>query len=187
MFATYTGLLIDPKNVKLEDINLIDIAHHLTNINRYGGALDFEQHYSVAEHSILLTEYVLHWYDNNIELAKYALMHDASEAYLGDVVSGLKKYLWDYKDIESRLQFTICEKYDVRLCWGDVINELDKRMLLDEVKFLSPHRLPLFYDVKKRPLHLESLSISGSAPGLTPKRIVYDRFLVLAKELGIED
>ena len=86
LFITNSGKLLDFKNICIDDICLEDIAHHLTKICRYGGALPFNVHYSVAQHSILFSKYASLEL-NNQELAKLAILHDATEAYMGDIVS----------------------------------------------------------------------------------------------------
>ena len=194
MFVTYSGVVVDPANVRIDQINLIDIAHHLTNINRFGGALEFDHHYSVAEHSLLLTEYVIFELGNPnwFEIAKYALMHDASEYILGDINSGLKAYLHDYKKLESKLSFTIQEKYNIRVIYEDVVKSLDKRILLNEVRALREHHYQLFRTEGLLPLEIDSLAINDDdygiyQPGTVRKQVVYDKFLEMCKYLKIED
>ncbi len=80
---TYTGtkmFLLDPF---WPDIDLRDIAHHLSRICRYTGAC--KDHYSVAQHSVILSKMV------PSKLAGWALMHDAAEAYLNDLSYPLKQ------------------------------------------------------------------------------------------------
>jgi len=73
-----------PYNRKLNQYRINDIATGLSNICRYNGQLD--EFYSVAEHSV----YVMQWVKKNHLIANknlllMALLHDAPEAYLGDV------------------------------------------------------------------------------------------------------
>lgn len=146
-YATYSGKKFDVSKVTEKDLCLDDISHHLTKICRYGGAMELGQHYSVAQHSVLLCEYALLKYEN-VRLARYMLMHDASEAYLGDVVSGLKQHLPDYKELEKKVQSLIEEKYNIAtdkkiLKLG---KELDTRILLDEAYKFAPQHYELFVD-----------------------------------------
>lgn len=144
-YATRTGKKFNVAHVTNEDICREDIAHHLTKICRYGGALDLDQHYSVAQHSILLSDYA-RCELNNFDLAKYLLLHDASEAYLGDVVSGLKKHLLDYKKIETKIEKLIFDKYNIKVTKKikKEAKELDTRILLDEAIKFAPHHYELF-------------------------------------------
>ena len=188
-FITYSGVLIEHANIKSDDIRIIDIAHHLTNINRFGGSLPFEKYYSVAEHSILLAQYVLETSDNT-DAAKYALLHDASEAYLGDVVSGLKKHLHDYRCKEHNLMLQICTKYNVNRDYADYIDDLDKRIVLDEALALLPYHYNYFRN-GLRPLGIENLAINDDdygtyTPGTVPKDVVCVVFLIMCDRLGID-
>lgn len=91
---TYSGgraYLLDPRP---EDINLLDIAHALSNICRFGGHT--REHYTVAAHSVLVSTLC------NEDNALLGLMHDATEAYVGDMVSPLKSALPGYKEIEKK-------------------------------------------------------------------------------------
>jgi hypothetical protein len=76
---------MDPKP---EDIDLEDIAHALGNICRYTGQV--ERFYSVAEHSVTCA--VDPRAQDDVH-RRALLLHDASEAYLGDVISPLKKLM----------------------------------------------------------------------------------------------
>jgi hypothetical protein len=79
---TFTGKFVDPMNLTVEDIDVRDIAHHLSQANRYMGACD--RPYSVAQHSVLCARIV--WRDQK----RAALFHDASEAYYGDLSRVIK-------------------------------------------------------------------------------------------------
>src|SRR5690349_18842227 len=92
--ATFTGkrwFLTDPDPA---DVDIDDIAHALSMICRFGGHT--KQFYSVAEHSVRVA--------NAMEIAGcgalaclHGLIHDAPEAYLGDIVRPLKYSLTDYR------------------------------------------------------------------------------------------
>lgn len=174
-YVMNSGVKIYPHDIEERDINLHDIAHHLTNIQRFGGALPFNVKYSVAEHSLNLTEYVLARY-GDVELAKACLLHDASEAYLGDVVSPLKDLLLDYKDLEWNLMQTIQKKYSIDFRYDSMVSYFDHAILLDEVKALIPNKLELFNDGNSLGLEIKS--------GRTSNQIKR-QFLDLCNELNI--
>ena len=92
MLPTYTGKYLNPLTLTPSDIDLADIAHHLSNKCRWGGAT--RHFYSVAEHSVRCAMYL-----RSIKqiadpvLCLWALMHDAAEAYLGDFSREIKPSL----------------------------------------------------------------------------------------------
>lgn len=178
MFATYTGKLIDFTNIKPEDICLEDIAHHLSRIQRYGGALPFSKSYNVAKHSLYLTYYF--YLNDQPEGAKCALLHDATEAYLGDIVTGLKHLLKDYQALEQHLETIIFDKYGIKKNYKEMVKEADKRILIDEVKALKPEQLHLFVEQEVEPL---GINISSDTHPHQTKA----RFLNWCTILGIED
>lgn len=187
-FITHTGRQFDLANINANNICLEDIAHHLTNINRYGGAMKLGVKYSVAQHSILLCEYARDEL-NMPELARELLMHDATEAYLGDVVKGLKNLLPEYERLEAKLSKIIKSKYGVPTskCRTDWANILDRRILLNESKRFTPKHYELF-----------EVTLEGYAPlNVKPKNQLFlgidfswfikRKFLKLCKEFDIKD
>jgi 5'-deoxynucleotidase YfbR-like HD superfamily hydrolase len=144
-YITHSGVRINIAEITEADINLKDIAHHLTKICRYGGCLDLSQHYSVAQHSIVLSNYAR---DNGYDLCvqRALLMHDATEAYLGDIVSGLKELLPDYRKIERQVQELIFGKYQIETSFkiDRIVKEFDTCMVLDEARTFMPHRYTHF-------------------------------------------
>ena len=102
----------DPAKVRIEDI-----AESLSRLCRYAGHCG--RFYSVAEHSVRLTHLVG-------EKFKFeALLHDAVEAYLGDVVAPLKLHLPDYQKLETRAQAQISAFFGVPTKLSQVVLEAD--------------------------------------------------------------
>jgi hypothetical protein len=89
----------------VDDILLADIAHHLAHISRFTGAGD--EIATVAQHCV----HVSHLCPP--ELAVWGLLHDASEAYLGDVSSPLKALLPEYMRLERLWQDIIRQRFGV--------------------------------------------------------------------------
>ncbi len=96
---THSGELFDYANPDPQTICIEDIAHGLSNFCRYVGQCD--PFYSVAEHSVHVSRIVEPKY------ALWGLLHDASEAYIGDVAKPLKQLLPDYMAIERRVEHCI--------------------------------------------------------------------------------
>jgi len=76
---TYTGKLLNLDRLKLEDIDIKDVAHHLSNICCFNGACRW--FYSVAQHSLTVAGLV------GKEMRLWALLHEAPKAYYGDVLA----------------------------------------------------------------------------------------------------
>jgi hypothetical protein len=97
---TFTGKYVDPLKMRAADVCIEDIAHHLSNFCRYVGACPY--HYSVAQHSLYVSEVMERKYPGSKMMALAGLLHDASEAYLGDMSSPMKHNpaMKFYRDIE---------------------------------------------------------------------------------------
>lgn len=121
---TYTGKIFDLAAIDPDVICIEDIAHALGQTTRFGGHLN--KFYSVAQHSVLVSELVPK------EHKKAALLHDASEAYLGDMPSPFKKLMPEYKAIETELMHIIADKFDFQYPLHPVIKEADELLLAKE-------------------------------------------------------
>lgn len=98
---------------KLEDesqITITDIAHALSHCCRYSGHCN--RFFSVAEHCILAAKYA-EACGLSVNDQLYWLLHDATEAYMADVPSPLKRMLSEYKKLEEKLLDTVLRKYGV--------------------------------------------------------------------------
>lgn len=99
---------MNPLNAKDEDIHIEDIAHALSLLCRANG--HFPHFYSVAQHCLnCMEEAHARGYSQKIQLG--CLLHDASEAYLSDVIRPIKPHLTGYYAIEERLQNQIFGKW----------------------------------------------------------------------------
>lgn len=127
---TRSGRYLDLADPKPDQFTMLDIASGLSKICRFGGQL--EQWYSVAEHSLLCSHM-----RTSIEIKKALLLHDASEAFIGDVVKPLKIMLPAYQEIEQRLMAVIFEKYGVDDPDETVmaVDFVDKTMLFSEKRY----------------------------------------------------
>jgi uncharacterized protein len=81
---TYSGVAARLLALRVEDVRIEDIAAQLAKINRYSGATLGAIGYSVAQHSVLCADLVRTWGADAV-LEREALLHDASEAYYGDI------------------------------------------------------------------------------------------------------
>jgi hypothetical protein len=85
--------------------------------------LDF---YSVAEHSVIMSEIV------PPEFAREALMHDAGEAYLPDICAPVKPHIPGFKEIENGVERAIAQRFGLTFPWPACIKEVDRRMVVTE-------------------------------------------------------
>lgn len=97
---TFSGRYVNPLALRAADVDINDIAHHLSLICRYVGACPY--HYSVAQHSMYVSELMERSFPGSRMMALAGLLHDASEAYLNDMSSPVKHnpLLKAYRDIE---------------------------------------------------------------------------------------
>jgi hypothetical protein len=102
---TASGRCFDLDHPRAEDVELEDIAHALGNLCRFAGHV--RAFYSVAEHSVLVSTLV----PERLQLA--GLLHDAAEAYVGDVVGPLVRRLPEFRAVERRVLSAIARRFGV--------------------------------------------------------------------------
>lgn len=127
---THTGKHLDLIDPQPDMIDILDIAHGLSNLCRFAGQCRY--YYSVAQHSAMASQIV------GKEHAWEALLHDASEAYLVDMPRPLKQLLPDYRNIEQRLESAIRQKFGLPATQSDAVTHADRVMLATERRDLMP-------------------------------------------------
>lgn len=137
---TYTGKYVDVFSPTPDMICIEDIAHALSNTPRFGGHL--KHFYSVAQHSLSCAECIK-------EYKLEALLHDASEAYLTDMPSPIKKRMPQYKEVEDGLMKVIAEKFGFQYPLPDEVHRTDKQMLDSEWRLLVLMNVNLTENVEK--------------------------------------
>lgn len=126
--TTYTGYQLNVFDPDPNDIDIVDIAVGLSRCCRFGGQPKF--FYSVAQHSINGSLFI-----NEHEKLPF-LLHDATEAYMGDIVRNIKEHLRDYKLIEGILSKAIFSKFGVVLYDKLEIKRMDNVMMAAEAEVL---------------------------------------------------
>lgn len=147
--------LLDPSPL---DIEIEDIAHGLARVARWNGQTTGAHAFSVAQHSVVVEEIVAHIepaFEPRWRLA--ALLHDASEYVIGDMISPFKAALGvDYKAFESRLETAIHVRFGLPAATPAGIKRLIKRA--DRAcAFFEATQLAGF-------THAESLELFGAPP-----------------------
>lgn len=115
-------------NPRPQDVRSLDIAHALSRIDRFGGHTS--RRYSVAEHSVLVSKLV------QPEHRLAALLHDAAEAYVGDMVAPLKAMLPEFSVIERRIHQVICERFGVSAEIPEEVHHANRVALATEAQGL---------------------------------------------------
>jgi 5'-deoxynucleotidase YfbR-like HD superfamily hydrolase len=125
---TYTGRAIYPLSLKPEDINLVDIAHALSMQCRFSGHTTW--HYSVAQHAVLVSKHV------PCQFARWALLHDATEAYLVDLPRPVKHLMTEYVEAEANAEQVIANRFGLELPMPAEVKRADLEALATEYRDL---------------------------------------------------
>jgi hypothetical protein len=130
--CTASGKKFFPMEPNPADICIEDIAHALSHLCRFTGHT--REFYSVAEHSVRVSRAALP------ADALWGLLHDASEAYLCDVASPVKRHhsFAPYRAIERRVQNSICRRFGLPLEMPDSVHSADNVLLWTEKRDLMP-------------------------------------------------
>lgn len=143
---TFTGRRFWPLDPHPDDIDIVDIAHALSLLTRYGGhCLRF---YSVAEHSVHIARRA------SPGAALPALLHDAGEAYAADIVRPLKRQMPEYRAIESGIERAVAARFDLDMGpHAREVKALDNRILMDErAQVMRPTADTWHFDGETEPL-----------------------------------
>lgn len=157
--------------------NAEEIAHATGNVCRYGGhCLRF---YSVAEHSLLVAMLC-----EQLGLADpfEGLMHDAHEAYLGDMPTPWKASLLDYCAMESHLERALRAQYNLSDTISLGCKEADLIALAIESRMLLPNKgddIEFPVGVREQANRLLDIRLNYWSPA-----VARDHFLVVFSELG---
>ncbi len=129
---TNSGVLLSLLDPKEEDLRIEDIAIGLARHARFAGQNRFI--YTVAQHSIAVAS-ELHLLYGNPTLSLQGLLHDASEAFLGDIPGPVKHVLPDYKDLEEKVQRAIFKRFGLSYPMDPRVKEIDKKRLDEEWQY----------------------------------------------------
>lgn len=154
--ATITGKLVDPFDLKDEDIDIVDIVYSLSNIIRWHG-------HSIAQfnglkHSLLVTGEVIDILSRVKFLTEkekdvitvQALLHDASDTYLSDLSPTIKHRLPDFKKLEDYIQKRIFERFKLPVTMPSYIKIADKRLAEEEWSYKIKGTVPEYLNEGKQ-------------------------------------
>lgn len=129
--STFLGNRFYPLEPRIDRVVIEDIAHGLAYQCRFNGQT--QEFYSVAQHSLIVASLV----PTDLRLA--ALLHDAAEAYLGDMVKPLKVLLPQFAAIEEAVTAIIAGTFQVDFSDYGPIKRADLIALATEKRDLMPH------------------------------------------------
>lgn len=122
---TYTGRLINLRDMRSSDVHIPDLVHGLSCIKRFNG-----RGLTVLQHTLAMFDYVRAMYrgKDREELLGAVLVHDLAEAYIGDIIQPVKVAVPPIARLEKSVQYTILRM----LCWCDEDSRYE----------IGPHLLP---------------------------------------------
>jgi hypothetical protein len=185
---TYTGCMFDLLDPDPERIDLRDVAHALARIGRFTGHGD--QIFTDAQHSVLVCDLA------PAHLKRWALLHDAEEAYVGDVSSPMKEAIrevdpleseradpraaWSpYDEIVRRVRTAISVRFGIRV---ENVSQYDRDAALLEVELNGPHSSAEHaWPLVDRSVRTQC----AAASNVWPVELAEFMFLTRCKELGI--
>lgn len=161
---THTSKKFDYDAPTVAMVNIYDITHSLAHQCRFTGHT--RKFYSVAQHSYLLS------YRVPEDQAFSALMHDAHEAYIGDLCAPMKVLLPDYRNLENRIAAVVREKFDLPPT-SDAVKLADRRLCYAEL--LALFGSPMDYTFNCEPMNVRIIPWT--------ERVAKTRFLYRYNEL----
>jgi hypothetical protein len=161
------GNFFKPFNQNCKTIDIEVIATSLSRVKRFFG----QTKYSVAQHSVLLARHFLK--KGETELARQALLHEVGEAYMGDLVSPIKRAFPLFKMIEESIIKKVFGCLDIQYPISQEVDKADKRLMVDEAIQLLPNQE--HWLAMNEPLDITVIPWS--------EKESYEAFMALAKKI----
>lgn len=187
-----SGRRLDLLNPSPLDIEIEDIAHGLARVARWNGQTKGDHAFSVAQHSVIVEAICEIICPNmTIEEKLAALLHDAPEYVIGDMISPFKAILGDsYKDVETRLEHAIHMRFGLPAAISKRLKKSIKKADLMCAYFESIH-LAGFDETEAKRLFVAPPE--GLVADVTPlaipqaQKLFLDRFETLLHELDLKN
>jgi hypothetical protein len=181
----YNGNMVDVRNLSDADIDIDSIAQSLSLQCRYMGHV--KRHYSVAQHLCYVCDMIVKELGSPCRAAFAGLIHDFPEAFLHDLVRGIKVGICeqcDYASIDASIMKQIArivglDDFDD---YHDVVKKWDNRVLKSEVLSLtnaSPQWIDLLKDIEEAPIQIAAWNPSVAKIELM---IRYNSYTALIKK-----
>jgi 5'-deoxynucleotidase YfbR-like HD superfamily hydrolase len=176
---TSSGTYFNFLTPESSEIRIEDIAIGLSNLCRFNGQTRRvglrSPFYSVAQHSLIVSMIVPE------EHALAGLLHDAAEAYIGDITRPLKQLLPDFKAIEKRVEQRIFTHFGLPVELDPCVKEADLVMLATEQRDLMAEHddeWATITNVTPLAIKIEPMPSHAAAEAF------YSRFLELMRDRG---
>lgn len=127
--STYSGAKFFVRECNVQDIPIVDVAQALALNCRFNGHIS--KHYSVAEHSVLVSRLV------SPENALYGLLHDYAEAFISDIPRPFKKTITGHDAFETEVMANVCELYGLPLDIPEDVAYIDTHICAVEAGVLA--------------------------------------------------
>lgn len=158
-FLSCKGKKIHPFDLHPEDVDIEEIAHSLSRQCRFQGHT--RSFYSVAQHSVLVSSNLP--YDYRL----IGLLHDATEAYCGDLIRPIKWNMPLYQRMEKDMWWAIATALNLSYEIPEIVKEIDNRALFTERRDLFP---PGVYDREWNGQHGEFEPFQSTIIPLAPEQ-----------------
>jgi hypothetical protein len=153
---TYTGKKFYPFSPNPGEFDIKDIAHSLSNQCRFNGHV--KEFYSVAQHCVLIANYLEH-IGHSLSYILAGLLHDAGEAYVGDIITPVKRVFPQLAIYEHNLMIRIFRWADIDINRDIMraVERVDKMILYSEKQVLLGDKIdwgfksigvPLFFKIE---------------------------------------
>ncbi len=165
---TFTGVSFYPLDPRAADISIEDVANGLANCCRYAGQC--KRFYSVAEHCVTVSHHVPKQY------AREGLLHDLSEAYLGDMVRPLKHTdaMKEFRKAEAAIEACAADAFalDTSPEAHAAVKLVDDRILIDEINQLQHTPSAYLERMDTRGITALGVTIKGWSPARAKRRFL---------------
>ncbi len=169
---------VDLDNITPADIDIEDMAHALSQINRFNGQTDYP--ISVAQHSVNVSLCV------KPENALLGLLHDSAEYLIGDIISPVKRLVPEVKVREAEILQIILDKYvekgatlnddiakvDLYMCWDEMFRGFRNFKIADLKDLIGED----FIDVLQWRAENDHLLVSAELTPYEAKQMFLSRF-----------
>lgn len=145
--STLSGAKFFVKECNVQDVPMTDVANALALNCRFNGHI--VRHYSVAEHSVLVSNLV------SPENALYGLLHDYAEAFISDIPRPFKTTITGHNDFERAVMANVCDLYGLPLDVPEDVAYIDTHICAVEAYVLGgvvPEWV-VHYDLEVCPQH----------------------------------